>query len=55
MQALYVQRPAASGGGADPALELTVANHRWLDGQPPAEMLALSIDPAPQTPSVQWA
>lgn len=27
MQALYVQRPAASGGGADPALELTVANH----------------------------
>ena len=27
VQALYVQRPAASGGGADPALELTVANH----------------------------
>ena len=31
------------------------ANLRWLDGQPPAEMLALSIDPAPQTPNVRWA
>ena len=29
------------------------ANLRWLDGQPPAEMLALAVYPA--TPSVVWA
>ena len=29
------------------------ANLRWLDGQPPAELLALAVYPA--TPSVVWA
>ena len=29
------------------------ANLRWLDGQPPSELLALAVYPV--TPSVTWA